>query len=57
MAYCEQLEQQGQAIILRPSEELQIDSFEKDLQKIDRIYQYGYQLALEHMEEIKKLLE
>ena len=57
LAYCEQLEQQGQAIILRPSEELQIDSFEKDLQKIDRIYQYGYQLALEHMEEIKKLLE
>lgn len=57
LAYCEQLEQQGLAIILRPSEELQIDSFEKDLQKIDRIYQYGYQLALEHMEEIKKLLE
>lgn len=57
LAYCEQLEQQGQAIILRPSEELQIDSFEKDLQKIDHIYQYGYQLALEHMEEIKKLLE
>lgn len=57
LAYCEQLEQQGQAIILRPSEELQIDSFEKDLQKIDCIYQYGYQLALEHMEEIKKLLE
>lgn len=55
--YCEQLEKEGKAIILRPNEEFQIDSFEKDLQKIDRLYRYGYQLALEHMDDIKKLLE
>lgn len=56
LAYCEQLEQEGKAIILRPTEEVQIDSFEKDLDKIDRIYQFGYQLAMENMESIKKLL-
>lgn len=55
--YCEQLEKEGKAIILRPNEEFQIDSFEKDLQKIDRLYRYGYQLALERMDDIKKLLE
>lgn len=55
--YCEELEKSGRAIILRPSEDIQIESLEKDLQKIDRIYHYGYQLALEHMEDIKALLK
>ena len=54
--YCEELEKSGKAIILRPSEDIQIESLEKDLQKIDRIYHYGYQLALEHMDDIKALL-
>ena len=44
-------------IILRPDEAFQIDSFEKDLKKIDRLYHYGYQLALEHLDEIQKILE
>ena len=57
LAYCEELEKQGQAIILRPNEAFQIDSFEKDLKKIDRLYHYGYQLALEHLDEIQKILE
>lgn len=55
--YCEELEKSGKAIILRPREDIQIESLEKDLQKIDRIYRYGYQLALEHMDEIKALLK
>ena len=45
------------ALILRPNEAFQIDSFEKDLKKIDRLYHYGYQLALEHLDEIQKILE
>ena len=57
IAYCEQLEREGKALILRPHEEFQIDSFEKDLQKIDRLYHYGYQLAIDYMEDIKKILE
>ncbi len=53
--YCEELEKQGKALILRPNENIQIDSFEKDLKKIDAIYHYGYNLVKEHLEDIKNL--
>lgn len=53
---CEQLEREGKAVILRPND-MQVDSFEKDLKKLDRAYQYGYQLAMENMDRIKALLE
>ena len=55
LAYCKKLEQEGKAVILRPSRETQIDSFEKDLDKMERIYQYGYDLAVENLENIKGL--
>lgn len=57
VAYCEQLEKEGKALILRPTEDVQIDSFERDLKKIDRIYHYGYQETLRHLDKIKALLE
>ena len=53
--FCEELEKQGKALILRPTQDVQIDSFEKDLQKIDRIYHYGYNLAMQNIDKIKKL--
>lgn len=53
--YCEQLEKTGRAILFRPSEEVQIRSMEKDLDKIQRAYRYGYDLATERLEDIKKL--
>lgn len=53
--FCEELEEAGKAIILRPNQEIQIDSFEKNLDKIDAIYQFGYQEAMKHIEEIKQL--
>ena len=55
--YCEELEKQGKAIILRPNEDVMIDSFEKDLQKIQTIYDYGYNLTEERIEDIKKMLD
>ena len=54
--YCEQLEKEGKAVLLRPTEEVQIDSFEKDLEKIKRVYHFGYDLAVERMDEIRELL-
>lgn len=57
LAYCEDLQKAGKAVILRPSEEIQIDSFEKDLQKIDAIYHYGYQETVENIERIKALFK
>lgn len=43
--YCEQLEKEGKAIILRPGRAYQIESFEKDIDKIKLIYNHGYMLA------------
>ena len=54
--YCNQLEKEGRAVILRPTEEVQIDSFEKDLKKIERIYDFGYDLAMKNLDKIRKLL-
>ncbi|CDE27592.1 phospholipase patatin family [Catenibacterium sp. CAG:290] len=53
--YIDKLEKEGKALVLRPTEEVIIDSMEKDLDKIQRIYDYGYVLALEHLEEIKTI--
>lgn len=57
LAYCNQLEKEGRAVILRPTEEVQIDSFEKDLEKIERIYDFGYDLAMKNIDKIRTLLE
>jgi len=53
--FCEQLEKEGKALILRPSKNNAIDSFEKDVSKLKEAYNHGYNLAIEHMDEIKKL--
>lgn len=53
--FCEQLERDGKALILRPSKNNAIDSFEKDVSKLRDAYNHGYNLAIEHMDEIKKL--
>ncbi len=53
--YCEQLEKEGKALILRPDESVQIDSFEKDIEKIKRVYQYGYDLAVENIDAIREI--
>ena len=53
--FCEELERQGKAVILRPAEEGIIDSMEKDVDKIVASYHYGYRLAEERMEDIATL--
>lgn len=55
--FCNQLEREGKAVILRPSEEAQISSFESDMAKLERNYQYGYDLAMENIEQIKALFK
>lgn len=51
--YCEKLEKEGKAIILRPQTE--INSFEKDTRTLKKIYQTGYHMAKDRMDEIKDL--
>lgn len=53
--FCEQLENEGKAVILRPTQDIQIDSFEENLDKIDAIYQFGYQEAMKNLDKIKML--
>lgn len=52
--FCEELERQGKAIILRPEHAL--ESFEKNVEVIQDNYSMGYNMALKRMEEIKKFL-
>ena len=52
---CEELERQGKAVLLRPAGEGIIDSFEKDVSRIETSYRYGYQLAKARIDEIRAL--
>ncbi|MGL4989910.1 MAG: patatin-like phospholipase family protein [Sarcina sp.] len=54
---CEQLEKEGKAVILRPTQNQAIESFEKDVTKLKEGYENGYNLAMSKIEEIKKLFE
>ncbi len=53
--FCDELERQGKAIVLRPSGEGVIDSMEKDIDKIVASYEYGYRLAESRMDDIAAL--
>ena len=53
--FCEQLESEGKVLILRP--EYNLDSFEKDINKLKSSYEHGYNLAINHLSEIKKLFD
>ena len=51
--FCEQLEQEGHAIIIRP--QYALDSFEQDINKLDASCKHGYELASEKMDAIRAL--
>lgn len=53
--FCEKLELDGKALIIRPSEEEAIDSFEKNVTKIESAYKAGYNACLRNLEKIKSL--
>lgn len=55
VAFCERLQQENKALILRP--EYELNSFESDIEQLKRNYDAGYHLAKENIEEIKKLFE
>lgn len=51
---CEQLEREGKAIILRPEEPL--ESFEKDIEKIKKSYQMGYDMVEKKLDQMKQIV-
>ncbi|HEX3021532.1 MAG TPA: patatin family protein [Lachnospiraceae bacterium] len=52
--FCNQLEKEGKAVILRPSHAL--DSMEKDTKVLKQSYRLGYDMALENIEKIRSIL-
>lgn len=55
--YCEELEAQGKAIIIRPTLDQAIDSFEKDVTKLNKAWQDGYNACIEKIDDIKSLFQ
>ena len=53
--FCEDLERQDKALILRPSEEGALKSFEKDINKLKAGYNLGYKTATDNLDKIKEL--
>ncbi len=57
VAYCEQLEQEGKAILLRPAAEVNVGRFEKDIPTLKRLYEAGYQDTVAKIDQIRGFLQ
>lgn len=55
VSFCEKLEKEGKAIIIRPTLEQGVESFEKDVNKLRETYNNGYKMCIEKLDEIKDL--
>lgn len=53
--FCEELEKQGKAVIIRPEASQAVESFEKDIKKLKQGWQDGYNAATTKMNAIKSL--
>lgn len=54
--YCKKLEEEGKAMIVRPTISMDIDRFERDKNKLRDIYQNGYDLIIKDKEKILKYI-
>ncbi len=55
--FCEKLEEEGKAIIIRPKLEQCVESFEKDVNKLRETYNNGYKMCIEKLDDIKALFK
>lgn len=55
VAFCDKLEAEGSAVVLRPSYEL--DSMEKDIEQLNKNYEAGYRLVIENQKRIRQLFD
>ena len=53
--FCEDLERQGKALIIRPSEECALKKKKKDINKLKAGYNLGYKTATDNLDKIKEL--
>jgi predicted patatin/cPLA2 family phospholipase len=54
VSFCEELESEGKAIIIRPEHKL--ESFEKNIDTLKSTWQHGFDIGMKSMEEIKGFL-
>ena len=57
LEFIENLESEGKVIVIRPREDLNISNLEKDMNKINNIYEMGYKDGLEYVSKIKKFIK
>ncbi|MGG5461903.1 patatin-like phospholipase family protein [Clostridium sp. B9] len=55
VSFCESLEREGKAVIIRPTLKESIDSFEKDIIKLEEAYNNGYNACIKNLDLIKSL--
>lgn len=55
--YIEDLEKKGQVIVIRPSEDLKVDRLEKNVHKLEALYNLGYNDAKQAYEDIKTMFK
>lgn len=53
----EELEQRGQAVVIRPAKKLHVDRFEKNADKLLELYSQGYEDAAAAFERINSMIE
>lgn len=56
LKYVEEMEKQGRAYVIRPSAPLGAGTLEKDLGKLEGIYQLGYKQGKEHAKTVKEFI-
>ena len=54
--FCNKLEENGEAMIIRPTIDMNIDRFERDKNKLKAIYKNGYDLIVNNKEKILKYI-
>ena len=52
LEYVEQLEDEGKIHVIRPQEPIQVDRLEKDINKLEALYQEGFMLGEQYCKEI-----
>lgn len=55
LEFIKQLEQEGKATVIAPSHPLDISRFEKDIEKLNDLYQLGYNDTIKQLNSLKKL--
>ena len=56
LEFVKQCEQNGTAIVIQPTAPLNVSTLEKDISKLEAIYQLGYKQGLDRADEIKAFL-